>query len=79
MRRRKKPLQEREGGVYQRVPPRIVETLREIVGTDDVSCGSEDAEKLEPCAHDETVGLRAEPEVVVRVTSAKQVKETVTV
>jgi hypothetical protein len=51
-------LQEREGGVYQRVPPRIVETLREIVGTDDVSCGSEDAEKLESCAHDETVGLR---------------------
>jgi hypothetical protein len=79
LRRRKKPLQEREGTVYQRITPRIVETLREIVGTDDVFCGSQDAEELEPYAHDETVGLRAEPGVVVRVTSPKQVKETVTV
>ncbi len=51
----------------------IVEALREIAGTDDVFFGPDDAEKLEPYTHDETVGLRAEPEAVVRVTSADQI------
>ncbi|MEA3341672.1 MAG: FAD-linked oxidase C-terminal domain-containing protein, partial [Chloroflexota bacterium] len=37
--------------------------------------GAEDAESLEPYTHDETVGLRADPEVVVRVRSAGQVAE----
>jgi glycolate oxidase len=58
--------------MYERVTPRVVEALREIVGADDVFV---DAESLEAYAHDETVGLRADPDVVVRVTSAQQVAE----
>jgi glycolate oxidase len=37
--------------------------------------GPEDAERLEPYAHDETVGLRAVPEIVVRVTSAEHISQ----
>jgi len=48
----------------------IVAALRQIVGADSVLL---DAERLEPYSHDETVGLRAEPAVVVRVTSAAQI------
>jgi glycolate oxidase len=57
------------------VTPRIVEALRQIVGPADVFFGPDDAERLEPYAHDETVGLRAAPEVVVRVTSAEQISQ----
>jgi len=48
----------------------IIASLREIVGADNVLL---DAERLEPYSHDETVGLRAEPAVVVRATSADQI------
>ena len=59
--------------MYSKVTPdAIVATLRQIVGEDNVLV---DAEALEPYTHDETVGLRADPEVVVRVTSAEQVAE----
>jgi len=61
--------------MYKPVTPQIVEALRQIAGPDDVFFGPHDAERLEPYAHDETVGLRAEPEAVVRVTSAKQVSD----
>lgn len=59
--------------MYRRVTPRVVEALHEIAGPDEVLYGPQDAERLAPYTHDETVGLRAEPEVVVRVTSAEQV------
>jgi glycolate oxidase len=48
----------------------IVDELRGIVGESNVFT---DAERLERYSHDETVGLRAEPEVVVRPTDADQV------
>lgn len=50
----------------------IVEALLGIVGEGNVLVGEE---ALEPYTHDETVGLRASPEVVVKVTSAQQVSE----
>jgi glycolate oxidase len=59
--------------VYNKVDGTIVGTLRQIVGQDDVLW--DDAEALEPYSHDEVVGLRADPEVVVRVRSAEQVAE----
>ncbi len=58
--------------MYNPVTPHIIATLRQIVGADNVLT---EAERLEPYAHDEVVGLRADPEVVVRVTNAQQVAE----
>jgi glycolate oxidase len=54
------------------VSAEIVAELRRIVGDSDVIT---DAERLERYSHDETVGLRADPEVVVRPRSAEQVAE----
>jgi glycolate oxidase len=56
--------------MYQLVTPEIVEALRAIAGPDDVLI---DPGRLEPYSHDETVGLRAMPEVVVRATHTEQV------
>jgi glycolate oxidase len=56
--------------MYDKVDADIIQALRQIVGADDVLVS---AEALEPYSHDEVVGLRAEPEVAVRVSSAKQV------
>ena len=58
--------------MYKKVDASIIEALRQIVGQDDVLVRSKE---LEPYTHDEVVGLRADPEVVVRVTSAAQVAE----
>ena len=58
--------------MYNRVTAELVDALRLIAGDGDVLV---DAEALERYSHDETVGLRGEPEVVVRVTSAQQVAE----
>jgi len=58
--------------MYNKVTPDIVDALRRIVGEGNVLVSAED---MEPYAHDETVGLRANPEVVVRATSAEQVSE----
>jgi glycolate oxidase len=58
--------------MYNKVNTRIVEDLRRIVGEQHVLAG---AEQMEPYTHDEVVGLRADPEVVVRVTSAEQIAE----
>ena len=48
--------------MYKKVDAHIVEALRRIVGEGNVLLG---AEAMEPYTHDEVVGLRAEPEVVV--------------
>ncbi len=58
--------------MFQAVSPDIVAALTAIVGREDVLY---DTEALERYGHDETVGLRARAEVVVRVTSAEQVAE----
>ena len=58
--------------MYNKVNARIVEDLRRIVGEQHVLAG---AEQMEPYTHDEVVGLRADPEVVVRVTSAEQIAD----
>jgi glycolate oxidase len=58
--------------VYRPVDTTIVDELCQIVGQGNVLVGPED---MEPYAHDEVVGLRAEPEVVVRVTSTGQVSQ----
>ncbi len=60
--------------MYNPVTPPIVERLRLIVGNGNVLV---DDEALERYGHDETVGLRADPEVVVRATSAGQVSEVI--
>jgi len=58
--------------MYRKVDASTVEALRCIVGEGDVLTA---AEPMAPYTHDETVGLRADPEVVVRVTSAEQIAE----
>jgi len=58
--------------MYNQVAAKTVEALRQIVGAENVLVGTEE---MEPYTHDEVVGLRADPEVVVRVTSAAQVSE----
>jgi glycolate oxidase len=56
--------------MYYRVDDGVLQQLAAIVGDENVLAG---AERLEPYTHDETVGLRADPEVVVRARSAEQV------
>jgi glycolate oxidase len=55
---------------YRKVDHEIVRQLQTIVGEGRVLT---DADVIEPYSHDEVVGLRALPEVVVRATSAEQV------
>ncbi len=56
--------------MYKAVTPELVEALCEIAGVENVLV---DGEALERYSHDETVGLWAPPEVVVRATSTAQV------
>jgi glycolate oxidase len=58
--------------MYNKVDGDVIQALRQIVGEQDLLI---DTEEIEPYTHDEVIGLRAEPEVVVRVTSAGQVAE----
>ncbi|MDH4208837.1 MAG: FAD-binding oxidoreductase, partial [Anaerolineae bacterium] len=58
--------------MYKKVNSEIVERLRQIVGADHVLAEADD---MEPYSHDEVVGLRADPEVVVRATSTEQVSQ----
>jgi glycolate oxidase len=58
--------------MYRQVDAAILEQLAGIAGPENVLL---DADRLEPYTHDETVGLRAQPEVAVRLTSARQVAE----
>lgn len=57
---------------YNKVRSATIKALQTIVGDQNVLS---DSEALEPYTHDEVVGLRADPEVVARVTSAEQVAE----
>jgi glycolate oxidase len=59
--------------MYRQVDDAVIAALREIVEPADVLTRPEHAEEMERYSHDEVVGLQAEPEVVVRVTSAGQV------
>jgi len=58
--------------MYARVDAGVLEELRHIAGEKNVLV---DPPLLEPYAHDETVGLRAEPEVVVKVASTLEVSQ----
>jgi glycolate oxidase len=58
--------------MYNKVTPEIIAQLQHIVSPENVIV---DGEAMEPYTHDETVGLYADPEVVVQVTSAQQVSE----
>jgi glycolate oxidase len=58
--------------MYRKVDAEILAQLAGIAGKENVFA---DVERLEPYSHDETVGLRAEPEAVVRATSTQQVAE----
>ncbi len=60
---------------YNKVSAATVAELRRIVGEGNVFLADSDLEAVEPYTHDETVGLRAMPEVVVRVSSAQQIAE----
>ncbi len=57
---------------YRKVDHEIVRQLQTIVGEGRVLT---DADVIEPYAHDEVVGLRSLPEVVVRVATTAQVSE----
>ena len=61
--------------MYNPVTPALLADLQQIAGDDNVLVG---ADQLEPYSHDETVGLRADPEVVVRVTTTSQVSQVLT-
>jgi len=58
--------------MYQPVTPQIISALGQMVGEANVLS---DMEAMEPYTHDEVVGLRAVPEVVVRVNTAAQVSQ----
>lgn len=58
--------------MYNKVTPQIVDALRAIVGEGSVRT---DEEALEKYAHDETVGLWAQPEVVVFAHSAQEIAD----
>jgi glycolate oxidase len=58
--------------MYNHVTPDILTALRQIVGPDNVLTSPD---SLECYSHDETAGLSAVPEVVVRASSAAQVAE----
>jgi len=60
----------RRNPVYNKVTAAVVAALTEVVGPKNVLL---DSEALEPYTHDEVVGLHADPEVVVRATSAEEV------
>lgn len=58
--------------MYNKVTPKIIEELRSIVGRDQVLI---DEERIEPYSHDKVPGLKADPEVVIRVNSKEQISE----
>lgn len=58
--------------MYRKVDEKAIEFLKDVFGADDVLVEPEMKEKY---SHDEVPGLRAEPEVVVRATNARQVSK----
>ena len=59
-------------GMYNPVTEEILNVLRQLVGEENVLC---DAEAIERYSHDETVGVSAVPEVVVKASNTKQVAQ----
>jgi glycolate oxidase len=58
--------------MYRQVDAEILGELQKIVDPENLIV---ETERLEPYSHDETVGLQADPEVVVRATSAQEVSD----
>lgn len=58
--------------MYNQVTNAIISELSQIVGVENTQIR---AEAMEPYSHDHVVGLRADPEVVVKVCSAAEVAE----
>jgi glycolate oxidase len=58
--------------MYNQLAPGAVEALRHVAGDENVLV---DAGEMERYSHDETVGLLADPEAVVKVTGTEQVSE----
>jgi len=58
--------------MYNKVDADVIAELRRITGDGHVLVSREE---MEPYTHDEVVGLRADPEVVVRPTSAQQIAD----
>jgi glycolate oxidase len=58
--------------MYRRVDGGIIDTLRGIVGEENVFTAEPDMDRY---THDEVVGLRSQPEVVVRANTTEQVAE----
>ncbi|MBI5603133.1 MAG: FAD-binding protein [Deltaproteobacteria bacterium] len=58
--------------MYNPVTPTVIEELKKIVGPDHVLI---DGERIEPYSHDKVVGLKADPEVAVKVRSGEQISK----
>jgi len=58
--------------MYNKLNPDLIEQLRKIVGKDQILI---DEERMEPYSHDKVVGLKADPEVVVKVDTKEQIRE----
>jgi len=58
--------------MYNPVSEGILDNLRQLVGEENVLC---DAEAIERYSHDETVGVSAMPEVVVKANNTEQVAQ----
>jgi glycolate oxidase len=56
--------------MYNKVDADVIAELRRIMGDGQILLSRED---MDPYTHDEVVGLRADPEVVVKPTSAQQI------
>ncbi len=58
--------------MYKKITSDIIEELSKIVGGNNVLT---DAEDMEPYSHDEVVALKADPEVVIKVTNSEQISK----
>ncbi|MBA4392855.1 MAG: FAD-binding oxidoreductase [Desulfobacca sp.] len=58
--------------MYNKVTPKIIEELRHLLGWEQILI---DEERIEPYSHDKVPGLKADPEVVVKVSSKEQISE----
>ena len=58
--------------MYKKITSDIIEELSKIVGGNNILT---DAEDMEPYSHDEVVALKADPEVVIKVTNSEQISK----